>query len=325
MNDSIAVVEDVWGPAFEDLGTRHTVVREPDAWSDPDRLAELVGSSSVVVIRNRTQLTAELMKQSPGLKVIARAGVGLDNIDLSAADELGIVVLAALGANATSVAEHAVGLALAVAHHTVPLDHEVRAGRWNRLPGRELAGSTWGLLSAGATARATARLARGLGMDVVAYDPYVATDDAELTEIGVTLASLNEVVAAADVLSIHLPATADTIGMVDAALLAEMKPEAILVNVGRGEVVDETALAAALSNGDILGAGLDVRAQEPPPSPDPLGDLDNLVLTPHIAGITGQAQDRIMTLLCADIDATVAGRPVRCHVGRADTPRETSR
>ncbi|WP_375001567.1 NAD(P)-dependent oxidoreductase [Aeromicrobium sp. CTD01-1L150] len=325
MNDRIAIVEDVWGSVFEDLSARHTVLREPDAWSDPDRLDELVGSSSVVVIRNRTQMTAELMKQSSELKVIARAGVGLDNIDLAAADDLGIVVVAALGANAASVAEHTLGLALAVARRVVPLDRDVRAGQWNRLPGRELAGGTWGLLSAGATARATARLARGLGMEVVAFDPYVGHDDAELAEIGVRLAPLNEVVSAADVLSIHLPATPDTVGLVDESLLARMKPAAIVVNAGRGEVVDETALHAALSSGRILGAGLDVRATEPPSAPDLFQDLDNVVLTPHIAGITEQAQDRIMSLLCTDIDATLSGRPAHCHVGRTSTPREESR
>lgn len=320
MSERIAVVEDVWGAAFDELETRRDVLVDPEAWADPARLSEIAAASAVLVVRNRTQVTRELLERSPGLRLIARAGVGLDNIDLEAADELGVVVVAGLGANAASVAEHALGLALATARRTLPLDAEVREGGWNRAPGRELAGGTWGLLSAGATARATARLARGIGMEVVAFDPYVNPADPGLAELGIRLVECEEVAALADVLSVHLPATPATRNIVDAGFLARMKPHAILINCGRGEVIDESALADALSAGRILGAGLDVRQQEPTPAPDPLARYENVVLTPHIAGITEQAQARIMRILCRDIDAVLDGRPTEAHVGRRSAP-----
>ncbi|TDC48638.1 phosphoglycerate dehydrogenase [Actinomadura sp. KC345] len=303
----VAVVEDVWGAPFETLAARRSVLRDPDVWEAPDRLLAAAGAARALVVRNRTRVTRELLGSAPGLRVVARAGAGLDNVDLEAAEELGVTVVAALGANAVSVAEHSLGLAFAVARRLVELDREVRGGGWRRVPGRELAGGTWGMLSAGATARATARLARGIGMRVVACDPHVPADHPEVRELGIGMLPLERVVDEADVLSVHLPATERTTGLVDASLLARCKPGAILISVGRGEVVDESALADALESGRLAGAGLDVRADEPP-VPGRLEGLSNVVLTPHVAGITAQSQTRIAQILCDDIDAVLDGR-----------------
>lgn len=322
MKHTIAIVEDVWGTAFDELAQRHHVVHEPEAWSDAGRMQELMSDASVLVVRNKTQVTKELLDSAPRLLVVARAGVGLDNIDIAAADRAGIVVVAALGVNATSVAEHTIGLALSIVRNVVPLDREVRAGNWNRTPGRELAGGTWGLLSAGRTARATGKLARCLGMNVIAYDPYVAADDPEVVELGIDITDLDEVASRADVLSVHLPATNDTHNLIGPRLLSMMKEDAIVVNTGRGEVIDEPALAEALRSGRLRGAGLDVRATEPPGADDEFAGLESVVLTPHIAGITAESQAKIADALCEDITAVLDGRPAGRSVGARRTPEK---
>lgn len=320
----VAVVEDVWGEPFDRLATELTVCLDPQGAGDPTQLGEVVREARALVVRNRTQVTAQLIEAAPRLQVVARAGVGLDNLDLAAADAAGVVVVAALGANAVSVAEHTLALALAVARRVVPLDAATRAGGWDRQPGTELAGGTWGLVSAGATARATGRLARALGMTVLAHDPYVDPADPQLVELGIRLTGLEELVAASDVLSVHLPATPATRGLVNADLLASAKPRLIVVNCGRGEVVDEDALADAVETGQIAGAGLDVRAVEPPE----LGRLEALpsvVLTPHIAGITGAAQQRIADVLCADIRAVLAGGEASHAVTKIRRPTRSAK
>jgi D-3-phosphoglycerate dehydrogenase len=313
------VVEDVWGEAFDQLASRRPVRRASEAGAGGSTLSQAVVGASALVIRNKTQVTREMLEAAPSLQVVARAGVGLDNIDITAADEFGVVVVAALGANATSVAEHSVALALAVARHVVTLDFAVREGRWERKPGRELSGGTWGLVSAGATARATARLARALGMTVVAHDPHIDPSLPELNDLGIQLTSLDEVVAASDVLSVHLPSTPETRHLIGARLISLMRPDAILINVGRGEVVDEEALADALDNGHLYGAGLDVREQEPP-GDSRLHTMANVVLTPHVAGITSQAQARIGALLCSDIDNVLNGEEAKHAVGKHKRP-----
>ncbi|MPY78244.1 MAG: phosphoglycerate dehydrogenase [Actinophytocola sp.] len=313
----IAVVEDVWAEPFDELASRRVVAFEPDAWRNDARLRELAASARTLVVRNRTQVTRDVL--ATGVAAVARAGVGLDNIDLAAAAELGVSVIVPTGVNAASVAEHALGLALAVARDVVAGDGGVRAGRWDRTPGRELSGGTWGLLSAGATARATARLARAIGMRVVAYDPYVDPAHPELRELGVRLRPLTEVVAAADVLSVHLPATPETEGLVSRELLAHAKQGQILVNVGRGEVLDEDAVAEAIESGRLAGAGLDMRRTEPP-TPGRIDALPGVVLTPHVAGITRQSQARIAGILCAELDVLLNGGTSAYAV----TPREAS-
>lgn len=309
----IVVAEDLWGEPFAKLAAHHPVrrVHAPSA-------ADLVDARALVV-RNKTQVTRELLEQAPRLQVVARAGVGLDNIDVAAAEKLGVVIVAATGANAVSVAEHTIALALALARRITVLDADTKAGGWDRQPGHELAGGVWGLLSAGATARATAQLARGLGMSVVAYDPYVPDDHRELIDIGVALLPLKDVIQQADVLSVHLPATAETSGIVDSHLLDRAKPNLLLISVGRGETIDEAAVAAALKDGRIAGAALDVRSHEPPVRGE-LEDLPNVILTPHVAGITIESQARIAEILCSDIAAVLGGGEALAAVGRCRRP-----
>jgi D-3-phosphoglycerate dehydrogenase/(S)-sulfolactate dehydrogenase len=320
----VVLTEDIAGEPLDELARELPLRREPDAWRDGARLRAALAGAAAVVVRNRTPVDRGLLEACPELRIVARVGVGLDNIDVDAADHLGVVVSAPLGANAVSVAEHALGLALALARRVVPLDHDCRAGGWSRTPGRELSGRTWGLLGAGATGRACARLARGLGMTVIAHDPHLSPAHPELAELGIRLVGLEEVAGGSDVLSCHLPSTEATRGLIGAALLARMRPDALLISVGRGDVVDEEALADALEGGRLGGAGLDVRAAEPP-SPGRLERLDSVVLTPHVAGITAESQRRILEVLAGDIRAVCGGGEARHAVGRHATPRDRSR
>lgn len=299
----VLVLENVWGPAFDDLAAEIAVRREPALPG-----GELTGVRALVV-RNRTQVGAELLAASPHLQVIARAGVGLDNIDLGAASARDIPVIAPLGANARAVAELTVGLAIDLLRGITRLDRSVRGGGWERVPGRELADRTWGVLGAGATGRAVAGLAAAFGMSVIGYDPYAPAD------CGVALVGLDELLGRADVVSMHLPATPETRGLLDAAAFARMRAGAVLVNVGRGDALDEAALIDALRDGRPAGAALDVRALEPPAA-GTLENLDNVVLTPHIAGLTAESQERITDVLVADIRRVLDGQAPRSAVGR---------
>lgn len=310
----VLVVEDVWGPAFDRLAATVTVSHQPELWHDRARLHAEAARARALVVRNRTQVDAALLDAAPGLQVVARAGVGLDNVDVDAATARGVVVVAARGANASSVAELTVGLALALARGIVDHDRSVRLGRWERTAGRELGGCTWGLLGVGATGLAVARLASCLAAEVVGFDVAVDGDDQAVRAAGVRMAPMEEVTASADVLSVHLPATADTRGLIDAAFLARMRPGSLLVNVGRGEVVDEAALAAALRRGHLGGAALDVRAEEPPRA-GPLDEAPNVVFTPHVAGITTEAQGRVTAMLAEDLAALLGGGEARHAVG----------
>lgn len=312
----VLVAEDVWGPPFAALGERVGVRYEPELWRDRDALLAAARGCRALVVRNRIRVDGELLAAAPELRVVARAGAGLDNVDVAGADRRGVVVLAAPGANAGSVAEHTVGLALALARGIVGHDRAVRAGRWDRVLGMELAGRTWGLLGVGATGLAVARLAHCLGMRVLGYDTAVGPDDPRLAGVPVRLVALTEVAAGADVLSIHLPATSDTRHLVGDEFLARMRPGALLVSVGRGEVVDEAALARALDGGPLGGAALDVRETEPP-RPGPLDAAEGVIFTPHVAGLTREAQDRVLAMLAEDLAALLAGDTARHAVGAA--------
>lgn len=315
----VVVVEDVWGPAFESLAGRREVVREPAAWSDPAALGELTAGAVVLVVRNRTMVDRGMLDNAGRLAMVARAGVGLDNIDVAAADDLGVVVSAARGANARSVAEMAIGLALAVGRDIVGHDRRVRGGAWERSQGLELQGRTWGAVGLGATGMETVRLAGAFGMRTVGFDPYMP-DSVPLDGLGGRVQTLDALLSSADVVSLHAPLTGETTGMAGSSFFAKMRAGSILINVGRGGLVDETALLEALDAGRLAGAGIDVRVEEPP-TPGLLEGDPRVVLTPHVAGLTDQAQDRVAEMLVADIDAVLDGRPARNAVGRWPSPQ----
>jgi D-3-phosphoglycerate dehydrogenase/(S)-sulfolactate dehydrogenase len=290
----ILISEDVWGTPFQKLEGSFPIVRNDDLWSNPDELKKALSNATALVVRNRTKVTADVIASASKLKVIARAGVGLDNIDIKAADAAGVVVVAGLGANAVSVGELTLGLALALLRNIPTHDQLTRQGNWQRTPGRELSGLTWGLLGCGATGLATAKLLQGFGCKVVGYDPYAKNLQ------GIALSTFEEVLRVSDVVSIHMPSTPETNGSINATTLRLMKPDSILINVGRGEVINESDLIDALKAKVIAGAALDVRAQEPPIKAE-LENIPNLILTPHVAGITSESQLRINEILASNI------------------------
>jgi D-3-phosphoglycerate dehydrogenase len=310
----IVISEDVWSADFEALADSFPIVREPDLWSKTEELKAKLTGATALVVRNRTQVTREIIEAAPQLKIIARAGVGLDNIDIKAADDNGVIVSAALGINATAVGEETLAMALALSRKLIELDSSTRAGEWNRKAGSEISGKTWGLLGFGATARATAELLKGFKVKVLAYDPFAKPTNEYLASINATMASINDVVAQSDVISVHLPSTPETKEIINAQLLSTMKKSALLINVGRGEVINEADLESALKNGVIAGAGLDVRAQEPPQDKR-FTDIANVVLAPHIAGITHESQAAINRVLVSEIRAALTGEAQQYAVG----------
>ena len=304
----ILISEDVWGTPFQKLEGSFPIIRNDDLWNDPGKLKASLKDATALVVRNRTKVTAEIIAAAPKLKVIARAGVGLDNIDLKAADAAGVVVVAGLGANAVSVGELTLGLALALLRNIPGHDVATRDGGWVRTPGRELSGLTWGLLGCGATGVATAKLIQGFGCNVLGYDPYAKN------LAGIELTTFEDVLKRSDVVSIHMPSTPETNGTINATTLALMKSDAIIVNVGRGEVINEADLIAALKAKTIAGAALDVRAQEPP-SKGEMEAIPNLILTPHVAGITKESQLRINQILTSNIELVLNSKPATHAVG----------
>jgi len=304
----ILISEDVWGTPFQTLEGSFPITRNDDLWNNPEELKVALKDVKALVVRNRTKVTADVIAAAPNLKVIARAGVGLDNIDLKAADAAGVVVVAGLGANAVSVGELTLGLALSLLRNVPGHDVATRDGGWVRTPGRELSGLTWGLLGCGATGVATAKLIQGFNCSVLGYDPYAKNVQ------GVELTTFEDVLKRSDVVSIHMPSTPETNGSLNAATLALMKKDAIIVNVGRGEVINEADLIAALKAKTIAGAALDVRAQEPPTTGE-METIPNLILTPHVAGITKESQLRINQILTANIELVLNSKPATHAVG----------
>jgi D-3-phosphoglycerate dehydrogenase len=256
------------------------------------KLAEQLESADALIVRSAVQVDAALLEHARKLRVIGRAGVGVDNIDLDAATRKGIAVMNTPGANAIAVAEHTFALMLAMARHVGRANELMHAGKWEKksLQGTELRGKTIGVVGLGRVGMEVARRARAFGMEVIAHDPFVSTGVAK--EQGISLAKLEEVYAAADYLSLHVGLTPQTAGMINAESIKKMKPGVRLVNCARGELIDEAALAQGLKQGRVAGAALDVFTEEPLKN-SPLTAIDNVILTPHIAGSTYEAQEAV--------------------------------
>ncbi len=272
-------------------------------WKEPDRLQSLLGEAEALIVRNQTRVTAQVLEAAPRLRVVGRLGAGLDNIDLPAARRRGIVVTAARNANAIAVAEYVLAAMLHIARDFAAADASVRAGEWNRarFGGTELWGRTLGLVGVGEIGRRVARRARAFGMSVIGYDPLVGPYDFAPAEQGIALLPLDELLANSDVISLHVPLLPTTYHLINAERLAQVRPHAVLINAARGGIIDEGALLAALNAGRLYRAVLDVCEVEPLPAESPLRSCEALLLTPHVAGLTAQAQERTSRLVIGDV------------------------
>ncbi len=289
--------------AIRDTFAGRSVLYDPKLVDDPPRLLAEARVASALIVRNRTQVRGTLLESATNLRVIGRLGVGLDNIDVAACEARGIAVYPASGANDLSVAEYVITAALVLLRRAWFATARVAAGEWPRteLMGRELAGKRLGLVGFGAIARVTARMGRDLGMTVAAYDPLLPAGHPAWNDAA--RQTLEELLAASDVVSLHVPLTNETRNMIDASALGLMKRDAILVNAARGGIVDEAALADALKAGRLGGAALDVFEREPvdAASGARFAGVPNLILTPHIAGVTDESNVRVSSVTAQSV------------------------
>lgn len=284
--------------------SRFELIRIDDS-SNP-AFAETLPTVHGLVVRSATKVRAEMLEKATELRVVGRAGVGVDNIDLEAATARGVAVLNAPAGNTVSAAELTMALILSMVRRVAEADASVRQGEWARarFKGAELRGRVLGLIGAGRIGGEVAKRCHAFGMRVLAYDPYLTDERAE--DLRVERATLDEVIEGADVLSLHVPLTDETRGMIDAAALSRMKKGAFLVNVARGGVVDEAALATSLAEGQLGGAALDVYCNEPLEEGSPLRDAPNLVLTPHLGASTAEAQELVATEIAEAVRVALA-------------------
>ena len=303
MAKRIVISEFMDEAAVQTLRADFDVLYDPALGLQRAALAQALQGADTLIVRNRTQVDAQLLQSAERLVAVGRLGVGLDNIDQAYCSGRGIAVIPAVGANAAAVAEYVVALAMVLLRGFMFSSSEVAEGRWPRdklASGREAAGKLLGLVGYGSIGQPVGQLARALGMRVIAYDPMLdaahpAWSDALRCE------DLDRVLREADVVSLHLPFTPGNAQLIGGRRLASMKPGAVLVNTARGGIVDEAALAQALRSGALAGAAVDVFAQEPLPGGSVLAGCPNLILTPHIAGVTQESNERVSALIAQRI------------------------
>ena len=290
--------------AVDSLKRHFDVCADPSLVDEPERLRDALADADALIVRNRTQVTAALLDGAPQVKVVGRLGVGLDNIALGACKDRGVRVFPATGANARAVAEYVIATSLMLLRGAYLSSAAVAQGQWPRAAlsnGREAAGGTMAVIGFGGIGQLVAQLACGIGMRVAGYDPQVPADAACWQETGAQGMSFDDALRAADVVTVHVPLVESTRNLLGAAQLAMLKPHAVVINTSRGGVVDESALACALKQGRLGGAALDVFADEPLKAGSPLAGAPNLILTPHIAGLTVQSNERVGTLVASRV------------------------
>jgi len=267
-----------------------------------------IPDADALIIRSATKVDRTMMQAAPKLKLVGRAGVGVDNVDLAAATELGIVVMNAPDGNTVATAELALGLMLALARHIPAADASMKAGQWERKAymGVELRGKTLGLIGFGRVGRAVAKRAAAFEMTIIAYDPFIPAEVA--TNMGVKLVTLDELLATADFISLHAQPSPENHNLINAQTLAKMKKGVRIVNDSRGSLIDEAALAEAIKAGQVAGAALDVYQQEPPEANNPLIGLPGVIHTPHLGASTLEAQDEVAVQIAQQtLDALFKG------------------
>jgi D-3-phosphoglycerate dehydrogenase len=311
----ILISEDVTGTGIDRLKEKYQVHYEPDLWKKVPELEGMIPGFEALIVRNQTKVNAGLLAKAKALRVIGRAGAGYDNIDLPAATKEGVVVAFSPEENAVSVAEHVFALLLALARKIPGADKSTKGGGWERKKyhGSELLGKTLGILGLGKIGFRVALRAKAFGMRILAHDAYLSPTSLHVTESGALLTSFDRVLAEADFLTVHLPLTPETRGILNGEALRKMKKTAFLINTSRGEVLAEADLAQVLKQGEIAGAALDVREKEPP-GESPLHGLDNVILTPHTAGLTYEAQEKVVDAVAEDVDRVLSGQAALRYV-----------
>jgi (S)-sulfolactate dehydrogenase len=300
----IVISEFMDEPAVASLKAKFDVRHDAQLADRRDELLAAVADVDAVIVRNRTQVDQALLASAARLRVVGRLGVGLDNIDVEACRARGIQVIPASGANALAVAEYVICTVMLLLRGQYLSSAAVAAGEWPRGAlgeGRETAAKTLGIVGFGGIGRLTARLAQGLGMKVIAADAMIPADSPVWRDNGVAPRELDALLAESDAVTLHIPLTTETRHLIDAARIGRMKPGAVLVNSARGGVVDETALVAALRAGRLGGAALDVFEHEPVPAGSPLAGVPNLVLTPHVAGVTRESNARVSSMIAEKV------------------------
>jgi (S)-sulfolactate dehydrogenase len=307
----IVICEFMDETAVARLAEAHDTLYDEGLVDRPAELHARIATADALIVRNRTQVDGALLACAPALKVVGRLGVGLDNIDVDACAARGIDVIPATGANAVAVAEYVICMTLILLRGGYTSSSAVAAGEWPRAAlsrGLEMSGKTLGIVGFGGIGRLAGRLARALGMRVVGFDTQIPDEAVVWTDEATEPHSLDALLATADVVSLHVPLTAATHHLIDARRIERMKRGAILINSSRGAVVDEAALAAALKSGHLAGAALDVFEREPLAAGSPLAGCPNLLLTPHIAGVTMESNVRVSMLVAEKVAAALRTR-----------------
>lgn len=301
----VVLIAEELAPAALEVLADDFDVRHVDGTDRPALLAALADAHAIIV-RSATKVDAEAIAAAPRLKVVARAGVGLDNVETAAATARGVMVVNAPTSNIVSAAEQAVALLLAVARHTASASSALKNGEWKRskYTGIEIAGKTVGVVGLGRIGVLFAQRMAAFGTRLIAYDPYI--QPARAAALGVRLVGLDELLAESDFISIHLPKTPETVGLIGAKELHQVKPNVRIVNAARGGLIDESALAEALAEGRVAGAGIDVYSKEPC-TESPLFAFDNVVVTPHLGASTAEAQDKAGLAVARSVKLALQG------------------
>lgn len=312
----VLISELIWPEGLQEFEASGEVDYDPGLWNRPAELREKAATADAVVVRNQTRVDAALFEAGASLRAVGRLGVGLDNIDLEAARSKGVPVIYARNANAVSVAEYVMSAVLLASRDLAAASADVKSGGWDRksFGGSELYGKTIGLVGVGEISRRVARRAAAFGTRVVGFDPYVAPYDYPTVELGVELLDLDTLLATSDFVSLHVPLTPATQNLFSLDIFRRMRPDAWVINTSRGGVVNEGDLARALDQGLVGGAVLDVLEEEPPHEDNPLLAHDRVVLTPHVAGLTEEAQVNTSLLVAREVIKVLAGQPSLCVV-----------
>ncbi|MHB8158010.1 MAG: hydroxyacid dehydrogenase [Desulfocucumaceae bacterium] len=312
--NKIVVTELIWEEGLDILRAVGDVVYDPDLWKS-DSLDSYIADSDAIIVRNQTKVTERLIASAPGLKVVGRLGVGLDNIDLGACKKAGAEVVFARNANAISVVEYVFAAMLSFSRQQHKATEDVKKGNWSRkkFTLSELYGKTLGLIGVGEIGTRLAARARAFGMNILGHDPFLAPYEVAITEFGVSMTSLENLLSESDFISLHVPLNENTRNFINKETLALMKPTACIMNTSRGGIISEQDLYEALKNERIAGAALDVLSKEPPQA-SPLLELDNVILTPHIAGLTEEAQVRTSVLVAKEVVKVLRGQASCCSV-----------